>query len=226
MTMRHLALAALLLASATPAMADLRDDLTQTAFVTTDKAAAIAQLQQALRTADGLLAAAPGNREATLQRGVALGYRAKLTRNRADAVATKKIFEQLVATNPRDPEAQMLLATWHLDAVDQLGGFLAKTALGARRDVGEAALNQAVALSGGRPFFTGLAALLRIRLDPGNVAAARTLAEAAARAPAVTALDRLMKRDAALILPILQRGDGKAAAALATRMLPFGRLAG
>ncbi|MEH3107297.1 MAG: hypothetical protein PGN09_08450 [Sphingomonas fennica] len=217
-------LAGLLLAGATPAMADLRDDLTQTAFVTTDKAQAIAQLQQAIRTADGLLAGKPGDREATMQRAVAIGYRAKLTRSRSDAVAVKKIFDQLAASNPRDPEAQMLLATWNLDAVDQLGGFLAKTALGARREAGEAALANAVALSGGRPFFTGLAALLRIRLDPANVAAARTLAEAAAKAPAATPLDRLMKRDAALILPILQRGDGKAAAALAEKMLPFGRL--
>ena len=33
-----------------------------------------------------------------------------------------------------------------------------------------------------------------------------------------------MKRDAALILPALQAGDGKGAAAMARKLLPFGQL--
>lgn len=211
-------------ATASPAWADLRDDLAQVAFVTTDKKAAIAQVNDAIKAADGLLAAKPGDHEAMLQRGVALGYRAKLTKNRNDAIATRKIFEALVAANPRDSEAQMAIATWHLDAVDQLGGLLARTGLGARRPDGEVALDKSVALGNGRAFFPGLAALLRIRMGADQLPRARALAEAALAAPTPTPLDRLMKRDAGLILPLLKAGDAKAAAGLARKMLPFGRL--
>lgn len=220
-------LAALLLprmALAAAAAATPRDLLTQAAFQTSDKGKALALVGQAIAAADRILAARPGDREAALQRGVAIGYRARLTRSRGDARMSLQIFEGLAARDPRDAEAQIAIAGWHLDAIDQLGGFIARTMVGAKQAVGEAALDRAVALGGNRAFFPGLAALMRIRLAPGNVAQARKLAEAAAGAPAPTALDTLMKRDAMAILPALRTGDGKAAAAQARRMLPFGSM--
>jgi hypothetical protein len=81
-----------------------------------------------------------------------------------------------------------------------------------------------VALGGGRPFFSGFAAMMRIRLNPKDVATALRLAEQAAAAPAQTALDRIAKRQAQALLIPLRAGDGRTAGLLARKLLPFGRL--
>ena len=203
-----------------------RELLTMAAFQAPTKAKALALVQQALSASDRILAARPSDHEATLQRGVAIGYRAKLTRSRSDARAALAIFEGLAARNPRDAEAQMVIAGWHLDSIEELGSLVARTALGARGQVGDAALERGVALGGNRAFYAGVGALMKIRRDPGAVAEARRWAELAAAAPAPTPLDVQMKRAAGAILPALRSGDGKGAAALARKLLPFGRLAG
>jgi hypothetical protein len=211
------ALVAAPVAAATP-----REVLTQASFATTDKAQALALVRQALTATEGELRADPRDREAALQRGVALGYRARLTRSPADAKAARQIFEGLAASAPRDPEAQLAVATWHLDTVES--GFVAATLLKANKETGLAALDRAVALSGGRAFLPGFAALLRIRLNPRDVPVSRQLAERAVAGSAATGLDRLAKRNAEAVLIPLRTGDGRAAAALARKLLPFGRL--
>lgn len=205
------------LAAATP-----RELLTQASFQTTDKSAALALIHQGLAAAEAVLAANPGDREAQMQRAVAIGDRAHLTRSPGDAKTARHMFETFLAANPRDPEAHLAIATWHLDTVD--AGFLATTMLGAKKEIGLAELDKAVALSGGRPFFTGFAALMRIRFNPKDVATARQLAEQAAAAPAPTALDRIAKHQAQALLIPLRSGDGRTAALLARKLLPFGRL--
>ena len=202
-----------------------RELLTAAAFQAPNKAAALELVQQAIAAADRTLAAHPGDNEATLQRGVGIGYRAKLTRNRADARASLAIFEGLAARDSRDAEAQMVIAGWHLDAIEQLGSLVARAGLGARSDVGEAALDRGVALGGNRAFYLGSGALMKIRRDPGAVAQARRWAESAANAATPTPLDVRMKRAAEAILPALRANNGKAAAALARKLLPFGRVA-
>jgi hypothetical protein len=202
-----------------------RELLTVAAFEAPDKRAALALVQQAITAADRILAAHPGDHEATLQRGVGIGYRAKLTRSRSDARASLAIFEGLAARDPRDAEAQMVIAGWHFDAIEQLGAMVARAGLGARSDAGEAALNRGVALGGNRAFYLGLAAMMKIRRDPSAVGEARRWAEAAAVAATPTPLDGRMKRAALSILPALRANDGKAAAAIARKLLPFGRIA-
>jgi hypothetical protein len=216
-------LAAATLIAATPlSAATPREILTQASFQASDKASALALVNQGLAASEALLATNPRDKEAQMQRGVAIGDRAHLTRSPGDAKTARHIFETFVAQNPRDPEAWLAIATWHLDTVD--AGFLAATVLGAKKDVGLNALDKAVALGGGRPFFTGFAALMRIRLDPKDVATARRLAEAAAAAPAPTPLDRIAKRQAEALLMPLRAGDGRTAALLAKKLLPFGRI--
>lgn len=213
----------LLLALAGPLdAATPREMLTQASFQTTDKSAALALINQGLAAAEAMLAANPGDREAQMQRAVAIGDRAHLTRSPGDAKTARHLFEVFLAANPRDPEAHLAIATWHLDTVD--AGFFATTMLGAKKDLGLAELDRAVALSGGRPFFTGFAALMRIRLNPNDVATARSLAEQAAAAPAPTMLDRIAKHQAQALLIPLRSGDGRTAALLARKLLPFGRL--
>ncbi|WP_294394594.1 hypothetical protein [uncultured Sphingomonas sp.] len=227
--MRHfiVPICAALVVAAAPAPAPAhaatpREILTQASFGTTDKAQALTLVKQALAQADAELKADPGDREAVLQHGVALGYRARLTRSPADAKAARALFETYAATSPRDPEGQLALATWHLDTVE--AGFFAFTMLKAKKEVGLAALNRAVALGGNRAFFPGFAALLRIRLNPKDVAGARQLAERALAGSTNSALDRLARRDAEAVLVPLRNNDGAAAAQLARKLLPFGRL--
>src|SRR3546814_9549632 len=88
-----------------------------------------------------------------------------------------------------DPEAQAAVGAWNVDAVSQLGSFIAGAALGADRKAGLAAINRAVVLGGDRAMFPGLAALLRLSLNSKDVHA-RGLAEAAARGTVPTALDQ------------------------------------
>lgn len=213
---------ALLLAPASAGAATARDYLTQAAFQAPDKATALALVAQGRAAADAALAANPGDREAQMQRAVAIGDHAHLTHSAGEAKQSRALFEAFLAANPRDPEAHLAVATWHLDTM--AAGFLATTVLGAKRDIGLSELGRAVALSNGRPFFTGFAALMRIRLDPQDVAGARALAEQAAAAPAPTPLDRIAKHQAQALLIPLRAGDGAAAAQLARKLLPFGRL--
>jgi hypothetical protein len=210
---------------ATPvAAATPREMLTHAAFQTTDKGAAIAEVNQAITAAQAQLAANPGNYEAQMQHAAGIGYRAKLTRNVGDAKAARHMFEALTIANPRDPEAQMLIAGWNLDAISDLGALLSGAVLGAKKPAGVAALDRSVSMSRNRAFFSGFAALMRIRLDPRDVATARTLAEKATSLDTPTPLDRIGKRAAEALLIPLRAGDGKAAAALARKLLPFGRI--
>jgi hypothetical protein len=219
-------MAAMVAMAPAPAEADTpRELLTAAAFQTSDKARALALIGHAIAVSDRILADQPDDHEATLQRSIAIGYRAKLTRSRSDARTSLSLFETLAARDPRDAEAQMVIAGWHLDAIEQLGGFMARTVVGAKAQAGEAALARAVALDSQRAFYLGLAAMMQIRLDSRDVAKARKWAEAAALAATPTPLDVLMKRNAIAILPALRGNDGKAAAALARKLLPFGKLA-
>jgi len=204
------------------AAASPRELLTQASFLTNDKATALRFINQGLAEAEAELARDPHDKEAQMQRGVALGDRGHLTRSPSDAKAARRIFEAFLAANPRDPEAHLAIATWHLDTVD--AGFLASTLLGGKKDIGLAELDKAVALGGGRPFFTGFAALMRIRLNPNDIVAARALAEQASIAPAPTQLDRIARHAAQQLLVPLRNGDGRTAALLARKYLPFGRI--
>ena len=201
-----------------------RELLVSAAFDANSKPAALSTIERALEAADEAIARNPGDREARLNRAVAISYRGKLKRNRSDLAAARAAFEALVASNPRDAEAQMGLAGWHLGAIIELGPLMARTMLGARKEKGLQALNRALALGSGHAFFPAYASLTRIQLDPHDVAGARRLAEAAVKAPAPEPIDRVMQRRAKTLLGSLVANNGKAAAKAAERLLPFGRL--
>ena len=218
------ALCAVMLVAAPAIAATPRDILTNAAFNSRDKAGALAQVAQAEAGANAVLARTPGDREAQLTKAMAIGYRAKLTRSRGDAVDARERFTALAAANPRDAEAQAVLGAWHIDAVATLGGFMANAALGAKKATGLAALDRAVALGGNRALFSGASALLRLSLD-GADPKARAQAETAVKAATPTAIDRAFQRGAAAVLVPLRAGNAKAAQTLAKQSLPFGRVA-
>jgi hypothetical protein len=209
-------------ASSAAASESPRELLVSAAFATRDKAAALARIDSALKGAGLLLARNPADREGRLQQALALSYRGKLTRNRADLMSARQGFEALVASQPRDAEAQMALAGWNLGAVVELGPFMARAALGARRSAGLEELDRSVALGAGRALFPAFASLMRIELDPRDIDRARSLAQAALQARAISPIDHIMQRQAAALLPLLRPGKGGEAAKAATRLLPFG----
>ena len=211
-------------ALATPAAAQsARDLLTQASFGGQPQPVALQQVNAAQALASTTLRTNPGDADAALMQATALGYRAKLTGSRTEAVAARKLFERLVAANPRNAEAQLALGAWHVGAVYRLGGFMARAALGGGKSPGLAALDRAVALGGNRAFYPGMAALLRLELDPDDTRG-RTLAEAAMRAGTPTTLDRIVQRATAAVLVPLREGDARRVKALASRHLPFGWL--
>ncbi len=139
-----------------------RDLLTSAAFATKDKAAALAKVEAALREANAALKRNPDDHEALLQQAIAIGYRGKLKRDRADAKTARRAFDKLAAANPRDAEAQLAIGGWHLAAIVEIGPVLARTVLGARKAAGLQGVDRAVALGGGRALFPAYASLLRI----------------------------------------------------------------
>ena len=209
---------------AAPAVAaeSSRETLTQTAFGASDRPSALRQIANVEANAAATLLRSPGDVEAQLTRALATSYRAKLTNSRADALQAKAQFEAITARNPRDAEAQAALGAWHLSAVKSLGGLVARGALGARKASGLDALDRAVALGGQRALFPGLAALLRLAIDPKDPVGA-SLAETAARAATPTALDRILQRRAVLLIAPLKNGDARGVQALANRLLPLGQ---
>lgn len=212
---------------ATPAAAATpREILTDAAFTAATRDEAVAQIETALAGARAILIRQPNDREAQLQQAIAIGYRAKLKKALADAKEARRQMEALVAADPRNAEAHAALAGWHLDAVNTLGGFVARTMLGANRIAGQTELDTAIRLGGNRALFPAMAALLRIQGNRADVAPARALATQAAGAGTPTPLDRLMKVAANALLTPLRQGDGRVAQALANRLLPFGKLPG
>ncbi len=72
----------------------------------------------------------------------------------------------------------------------RLAVWTARAVLGARKSVGFEATDRAIALGGDRALFTGLAALLRLSIDPADSRGA-LLADAAVRGTTPTMIDRI-----------------------------------
>jgi len=225
MGFRALAFATVLAVSCNSAQAQsARDILTSAAFTPSNATTALTRINQALAAADAAIAQNPRDQNARLQRALAISYRGKLTRSRADLVAARRGFEAAVAADPRNPEAHMALAGWHLGIVIELGPLVARTMLGARTATGLAALDRSLALGGDRAAIASLASLQRIQIDPADIAGARRLAELAAAADASTPFDRIMQRQATVLVASLRGGNGRTAAATAKLLMPFGRV--
>jgi hypothetical protein len=207
-----------------PALATTpRTGLTHAAFVARDRTVALNEIAAAEAAAAHMLLVAPGDREAQKARAMAIGYRAKLTNSRSDALVARKLFDALVASDPRDAEALAAVGSWHIGAVSSLGGFMASTVLGANRKAGLAAIDRSVMLGGNRAFFRGLAALLRAELNPADPMIP-ALVQAAIASPTPTPIDIFVQRAAVALQGPLKSGDRKSIIAVAKLWLPLGRV--
>lgn len=210
-----------LIAAAPGASETPRDLLTYAAYQDRDQTAALARVDRAHAVAQAAATRAPDDQDSAVVAAIATAYRAKLTGGRGEAVAARHQIEAVCQRFPRNAEAQLALGAWHMGVVAKVGGFLARAGAGARKDTGLAALDRAVALSGGRVAIVAMAGMLRIFSDPKD-SRGRALVEAADHGAAPAALDRISQRAAANIAAALRRGDNQGAKAIADRWLPFG----
>ena len=211
-------------AEATPASLVLagRSTLTIASFQVTDKAKATAMVEAAERDFDAALAKAPNNLEAALQKATAIGYRAKLTQSRGLAKETRTRFEAVLAKEPNNGLAWASVAGWHAGSVATLGRFVAGAVLGAKLDTAIRDFDTALAKDPKNPVHRVFYAFSLLDLDPANAPKAAALLREAGGLPARDGFEALLKRNTAQVLPLLDRGDVKAAQAQARRLLPFG----
>ena len=213
----------LLLGCAPGAFAETpRDLLIAASFQDASPAIALRHIDLARGAAADALRRAPADYEAALMQAMAIGYRSKLTGSRAEALDARHRFEVLVRRDPANADAQIALGAWHLGAVNRLGKFVGRAALGAQQPLGLAALDRAVDLGRSRAFFTGLAGLLRLQYDPTDTRGSQ-LIEAAARGTVSTPLDQVFRRSALQMLAINRAGNLKDIRATASRLLPLGQ---
>ena len=213
-------------AEATPASLVLsgRAQLVQAAYMTRDKAQALAIIASAEADFDKALMKAPGNADTLFQKAVATGYRAKLTKSPGLGKESRKGFEAWRAAHPNDPLGWASVAGWHGGAVATLGGFMASTILGAKAAEVDKGFARALKLAPINPVYRVFYAQTLLDLDKGNAAKAAQLLQGVAQLPAEDAYEALLRAQGVQIAAALKAGDAKAAQALSRRLAAFGTL--
>lgn len=195
---------------------------TLAAWRTTDRARARDLLLAAQADFDRALALDPGNLDALLQQGIAVGYRAKLENSPGLARQARRTFEAVLAKRPADALALAAMGGWHGEAVATLGRLIAGTALGAREREALAFFDRALALPGGDPAVPVFAASTLLMLSADHAPRARALLQRALKATPGDGFERLVQDNARAILAPLETGDVAAARAVAMRLSPLG----
>lgn len=194
------------------------------AYRTPDKARAIALCDQAAGLADAALARRPGFAPALLEKGIAIGYAAKLERSPAKGKAARRLIDAARTAMPDDALAWAALGGWHGEAVATLGGFLAGTVLGAKKSGAVLAFETALTKPGAGAVVPTFYAFNLLALDADNAVRAKALLVQASRTTPGDGFEALLKRQAEQVLPLLQRDDVAGARTLAKRLRPFGTL--
>jgi hypothetical protein len=180
---------------------------------------------QAAALADAALAKRPGYPAALLQKGIAIGYVAKLERSPGRAKAARRLMDQARSLAPGDPLTWAALGGWHGESVATLGAFLAGTALGAKKSESIKAFEAALAKGADGAVVPTFYAFTLLALDADNAPRAKALLSQAARATPRDGFEALLKRQAEQVLALLQKSDVSGARVLAKRLQPFGTLA-
>jgi len=202
-----------------------RSVLAVAAYRIPDKARAIQLSDAAAQLADAALAKRPGYPPALLQKGIAIGYIAKLQRSPGLAKEARKLMDRARAAAPDDALAWAALGGWHGESVATLGSFLAGTVLGAKRADALRAFDTALAKDPRGSVVPTFYAFTLLSMDAGNAPRVRELLREAVRAAPRDGFEALLKRQAEQVLPLLERDDAAGARALAKRLQPFGTIA-
>ena len=211
---------------ATPASLTLagRAQMAVAAYETRDKAAALALVERAERDFDAALAKNPGDVAAQMQKAVAIGYRAKLSRSPGLGKDARARFEAVRAAHPDNGLAWSAVGGWHGGAIATLGNFLGGTMLGAKAAEIDRNFGQALKLEPANPAFRTIYAMTLLDIDRKNADRAAMLLNGVAAMPARDGFDALLRAQGAQLATALKAGDAKAAQALARRLQAFGML--
>ena len=193
------------------------------AYETGDKARALSVIAEAERHADAAIKLAPDDVDAALQKAIAIGYRAKLTRSPGGAKVARAMMEKATLRAPKNALAWASIGGWHAESVVTLGKFLAGTMVGAKAKTGLAGYERAVALAPDSPVFRTLYAISLADLDP-DPARLRALLAPAAAGKGGDGFDRMMRDRARRLLAALGTGDKDALADAAAKARPFAGL--
>jgi tetratricopeptide (TPR) repeat protein len=211
-------------AEATPAALVLagRSQLSIAAYETRDKAQALAQVERAEADFDAALAKNPKDIAAQMQKAVAIGYRAKLTKSPGLGKEARKRFEAIRDAHPDYAIAWSAVGGWHAGAIATLGGFMAGTVLGAKNDEIARNFGQALKLDPASPSLRTIYAMSLLDLDRDNAVKAASLLNGIGNLPAHDGFDALLRAQGVQLSAALKAGDAKAAQALARRLQAFG----
>jgi hypothetical protein len=202
-----------------------RAQLAIAGYQTNDKGRALAIVAAAEGDFDKALARDPASVPAQLQKAVAIAYRAQLTRGIALAKETRRRFETIRAAHPDNSLVWGALGGWHGGAVATVGGFLAGTALGAKKSEMERCYAQALKLAPGLPSTRVFFAITLLDLDAGNATRAAGLLKGLENLPAQDGFEALLKRQGLELAAVLAKGDTAAAQATARKLKAFSRIA-
>ncbi|WP_156255640.1 hypothetical protein [Sandarakinorhabdus oryzae] len=201
-----------------------RAQLSIAGYQTTDKARALALVTAAEADFDKALARDPANVQAQLQKAVAIGYRAQLTRAVGLAKDVRRRFEAIRTAHPDNQLAWGALGGWHGGAVATVGSFIAGTVLGAKKGEMERCYAQALKLAPGLPSTRTFFAITLMDLDAGNAARAAALLKGLDALPAADGFEAMMKRQGLELAAALAKGDASAAQATARKLKAFSRI--
>ena len=201
-----------------------RAQLAIAAYDTRDKARALDLVAAAERDFDAALAKAPNNPEAQIQKAVAIGYRAKLTRSPGLGKDARRRFEAVKAAHPEMALAWAAVAGWHGGAVATLGGFMAGTLMGAKTAEFDKGFAQALKLDPANPVNRVFFAMTLLDLDKANAKRAVAALQGVAQLPARDGYEALVRSQGVRLLASLKAGDASAAQVLARRLQAFGNL--
>jgi hypothetical protein len=193
-------------------------------YEATDKARAMALVEAAEADFDAALARIPGDPELQLQKAVAIGYRAKLTKSPGLAKNARDRFLAVRTAHPDMALAWSALAGWHGGSIATLGRFTAGLVLGAKTAEFETGSARALELAPRDPAYRTLYALGLMDLSPSNARRAAAVLAGIEKLPAADAFEtRLRAQGIELAKALAEKGPAEAQA-LARRLAAFGRL--
>jgi Tfp pilus assembly protein PilF len=192
------------------------------AFQTPEKDKARDLLRLAEVDFDSALAIQPNNRDALLQKAIAIGYRAKLDRSPGLAKLSRRNFEAILKRYPNDALALAAMGGWHGESVATLGRFLAGTALGAKESESTRFFDKALAAPGADPLVPIFYASTLMALSADHAPKARALLMRSLKTQPSDGFEALVQRNGRTVLAQLDKGDLAGARQTAARLAPLG----
>ena len=199
-----------------------RAALVRAAYFAGSRSEAVALVNDADRLLATAVEDAPSEFYVQLVEASAVGYRATLEQSRTLGLRTKALMTRLTVEHPERPEGWLALGAWHGEAVIQLGGFIARTVLGASRAQMEQNLATAAQRDPADPLAPAYRGLMLIRM--GDADAALPFLKRAAALKARDAYEAMYRRKSLAVVKLIEAGNAKAARKQAAISAPFARL--